>query len=482
MIVRIYREVLEYARKTIYENFNTQRRYKNSLSEAEKVEKIFLLVYNQCKECNDGYNSAEIHRDMFLKITKRTNLTVELLKKMEKVGLIKVQANNGVYDNIHQSKKYRIGLEYWRLMKDCKRKLSFYDDVNVEEFESIQKDVIHFDQKRYTESYVSICGGNYSNIFVSRESETTKNTIENVISGACRDTNNCSTHENAIPESSKNSSICITRDSICITRDDLEIYKYFELNHNLLWKSDLSFKEKVNLEKQILNHVPAEQITSGKSFRLKHWIHFLKKEYRKYLLLFDSPIEEVWDKSCCYPSMIAILCKDKVSKTELNEYTKLVQLGDIYTEALKHSKLEATKELRDEIKPYFQTFIQGGKKNSLKLYNTSKEYWNPVQKRKMKPELMRAVMNFYKDKFNEIYNIILNWEVRSSDGKKTISTECSRLEKEIIQDGICKLIPCKFFTIHDAIFIRTEDKEKIKNINFDLQFWKLAGFDTLNLI
>lgn len=460
MNVRIYKDLYNSVLEVINNNFSS-RKYKDKLTEAEKAEKIFLLIYGIAtnKALDDGYNSAEINFKTFYLITKSFRVTKSIISKLINLDLIKIQVNNGDYNGKVHSSKYRLSnnlyIDYCSFNQGLNPKVTLsinevsIDDLSIDSFNFFNQ----VDQ--------------YNQIILSHLEENTSGEFKNN-----EKTEKC---DNYNSESNKNDVLQETKQM----DQDLEIYKYFELDHNMLWNSELTFDEKIKLEKQILKHEPAKHVDSSKSYRLTHWIHNLKSEYRKFITLFDSHIEEIWDKSCCYPSMIAVLCKDKISNNELNRYVNLVQTGDIYIEALKHSNLDLT--LRDEIKSYFQIFIQGKREYSLKVYNMKADFWNIKTKKWTKPILMKAVMDFYKDKFPEIYNCILNWTVRDCDSKKTISTECSKLEKELIQEGICQNLTCAWFTIHDAIFIRTEDKDKV-NINFDLEFWKLAGFNIINLI
>lgn len=464
MKVRIYKDLYNDVLNIINQNFSTKV-YGNKLTEAEKAEKIFLLIYGIAtnKSLNDGYYSAEINFKTFYSITKSFKVTKSIISKLVKLDLIKIQVNNGDYKGKVHSSKYRLSnslfIDFSSLNQGLNPKLELtIDEVIIDD--SLNDSLIPFSSSINNVDHIN-------QIILSHfETNVDNQQLINEKTQKC-DNYNLESIKNDISQETKS------------MEQDLEIYKYFELDHNMLWNSDLTFDEKIKLEKQILKHEPAKHVDSNKSYRLTHWIHNLKSDYRKFITLFDSHIEEIWDKRCCYPSMIAVLCKDKISNNELNRYVNLVQTGDIYIEALKHSGLDL--ELRDEIKSYFQIFIQGKREYSLKVYNMKADFWNIKTKKWTKPILMRAVMDFYKDKFPQIYNCILNWTIRDTDGKKTISTECSKLEKELIQEGICKNLTCAWFTIHDAIFIRTEDKNKI-NVNFDLEFWKLAGFDIINLI
>lgn len=206
--------------------------------------------------------------------------------------------------------------------------------------------------------------------------------------------------------------------------------------------------------------------------RIYSKFHTLKRILRENLKLCGEKITEVFDISHCYPTLLAVLIGGRLEEKVVKHYRNYIMKNDIYSDALDEAGLEKTKENRNKIKPYFNKFILSTKKDikrNLKWEDENND-----------PRIFAGVVKFFKNRFPEIFEFILNFETTTKivNGKKKIvkilAHELQKIEKIII-DKLTSKLEVPYLTLHDAIYLKESDAENIK-INFEEEFRKILKF------
>ena len=228
MKVRIYKDLYNDVLNIINQNFST-RVYGNKLTEAEKAEKIFLLIYAIAtnKNLNDGYYSAEINYQTFYLITKSFKVTKLIISKLVKLDLIKIQVNNGDYKGKVHSSKYRLSnslfIDWSSFNQGLNPKLELsIDEVSLTDSlipSNTMIDIDHINQIKLSHFETNVDNKQLMNEKIQKCDNYKVESIINDIS-----------------------------QEIKPMEQDLEIYKYFELDHNMLKK----FKHTVNKTIQMI--------------------------------------------------------------------------------------------------------------------------------------------------------------------------------------------------------------------------------------
>ena len=207
--------------------------------------------------------------------------------------------------------------------------------------------------------------------------------------------------------------------------------------------------------------------------RIYSKFHTLKRILRNDLKLCGEKITEVFDISHCYPTLLAVLIGGRLEEKVVKHYRNYIMKNDIYLDALDEAGIEKTKENRNKIKPYFNKFILSTKKDikrNLKWEDENND-----------PRIFAAVVKFFKNRFPEIFDFIINYEtttkIVNGKKKKTIKTLAHDLQKieKIIIDELTSKLEVPYLTLHDAIYLKESDVKNIK-INFEEEFRKILKF------
>lgn len=213
------------------------------------------------------------------------------------------------------------------------------------------------------------------------------------------------------------------------------------------------------------------QYTDG---RIYSKFHTMKRDIRKNLKLCGSKIKEVFDISHCYPTLIGVLIGGHLDEDIVNSYRKYIMNNDIYLDALDEAGLPKTKENRNKIKPYFNKFILSTIKDNKRNLKWEDKTNDPI--------IFSAVVNFFKNKFPEVFDFIWNYEteVKKIDGKckrvKAIAHHLQIIEKFIVESLTSLLGDIPYITLHDAIYIGEDTEKYILHINFEKEFRKILNF------
>lgn len=206
--------------------------------------------------------------------------------------------------------------------------------------------------------------------------------------------------------------------------------------------------------------------------RIYSKFHTLKRILRENLMLCGEKIAEIFDISHCYPTLLGVLIGGHLEENVVNHYRNYIMKNDIYLDALDEAGIEKNKENRNKIKPYFNKFILSTKKDIKRNMKWEDETNDP--------KIFSAVVKFFKNRFPEIFDFIVNFETSTKivNGRKKIvknlAHELQKIEKIII-DNLTSKIEVPYLTLHDAIYIRESDAKTIQ-INFEEEFRKILKF------
>jgi len=236
---------------------------------------------------------------------------------------------------------------------------------------------------------------------------------------------------------------------------------------NNIWYNFLTYED----GRKVMEDLP--HYGSYEDGRIYSRFHSMKREIRKHLLLCGSHIKEVFDVSHCFPTLIGVLIDGKLPENVVNDYRSYIMNNDVYMDAVIEAGLDKTTSNRNKIKPYFNKFILSTIKDVKRNMKWEDKNNDPV--------LFSAVVNFFKNKFPEIFDFIYNYEtiVKNVKGKskrvKKLAHDLQIIEKVIIDKLTEKIKDLPYLTLHDAIYIKEDDFEKIDFL-FEEEFRKIINF------
>jgi len=249
---------------------------------------------------------------------------------------------------------------------------------------------------------------------------------------------------------------------------DIEkIYQYIQVNEDSI-TYERGSKEWEELAKKWNKHSPAKKSRN----RIYSWFHSIHggnnghENERSFFTLNGSTLRECFDVPACNFCLLSKMLEDnkEVDQHELMAFQLMIKTEYIYGKIAEFIGVD----IRDQIV----------KKN----IKEACQHWLNIRKRYkcngMKSDkYFTCIDQYFNTHFHSIYNALLNWREEEYNGKitKMLWDDFQKVEFDIISNKICTYLHKTYevfpVTVHDAIYLTDDDREKVKEKIEDI-FWK----------